>query len=272
MLNISRTNAEWRRTLYLLKRDGDLVAPRGQRCYELLGHQTRVPMNDPLVTIRERKLGYKFMAAEAYWILTGDDRVETIAPYSKKISEFSDDGLTFFGAYGPKIRGQLPYVVSKLVEDPYSRQAVINIWRENPPRTKDVPCTTTVQWFIRDGRLHCVDTMRSSDIILGWPYDIFNFSMLSVALIALLRPHGLNLLLGDLTLTAGSQHLYERDVDTAEACVNSDKLWQTKAPEILDGICQFSSYNEFIDWLGKSREVGADVMFEFHGLRNDPQA
>lgn len=264
MSELSRTNTEWRRALYHLTHYGEQVSPRGKPSRELLGFQTRIPMWDPIVTVPERKLGYKFMIAEAYWILTGDNRVSTIAPYSKQISQFSDDGQVFFGAYGPKVEDQLEYVVKKLTEDPFSRQAVVNIWREKPPQTKDVPCTLSAQWFIRDGLLYCVDTMRSSDIILGWPYDIFNFSMLSVGLACLLRQHGLEVGLGDLILTAGSQHLYEKDEAVAEACLASVEMPRTKGLEIIADICKYWSYHEFIEWLARAREVGADTAFEFY--------
>ena len=191
---------------------------------EIVGHRTRIRMETPVVNNPERKLGFKFMAAEAHWILTGDYRVETIAPYSKAISRFSDDGKIFFGAYGPKISNQCLYVAKKLIEDPHSRQAVINIWRENPPETKDVPCTLSLQFLYRDHELHCIANMRSSDIWLGWPYDVFNFSMVAAGLLLSLRTIDDKFLccnLGYLTLNAGSQHLYVSNEEGAKDCITA---------------------------------------------------
>lgn len=201
----------WLQLIDKINRYGNLYSPRGQETYEIIGQQTIVDMRHPIVTIPERKIGHRFMAAEAAWILSGDDRVSTISPYSRNISQFSDDGETFFGAYGPKIKDQLFYIANTLSADPDSRQAVINIWRENPGVTKDVPCSLSVQFLIRDNRLHCQYTMRSSDAWLGWVYDVFNFTMLSAVVLLMLGDRFPQLELWSLTLTAGSQHLYERD-------------------------------------------------------------
>jgi thymidylate synthase len=214
MMPSNTANIEWLKLLMSL-RFAQKVSPRGEPTREIISHHTRINMKQPIVTVKARKLGYKFMAAEAAFILSGDDKVENIAPYSREISKYSDDGVKFFGAYGPKVLAQLDYVVDCLWSDQNSRQAVMTIWRENPPATKDVPCTVSIQWLIRHDKLYCIDTMRSSDAWLGWPYDVFNFSMLSGVIILKLKALGLELELGDLHLTAGSQHLYERNIEAA---------------------------------------------------------
>lgn len=197
---------------------GHHAAPRGMAIKELLCCTSIVDMNYPIVDVPGRDLGFKFMAAEAAWILSGDNRVSTIKPYARHIENFSDDGQFFYGAYGPRVIDQLPYVARVLAEDPDTRQAVLTIWRPSPPKTKDVPCTVSVQWFIREGTLHCLDTMRSSDLWLGWPYDIFNFSMLSHYLRLILKArYGVVVEVGSLFLTAGSQHIYEKNFEKIEA-------------------------------------------------------
>ena len=211
MITAGKADDVWIQLLDRINRYGEPYSPRGQATREILGQQTMVDMRYPIVTNPDRKMGYKFMSAEAAWILSGDNRVSTISPFSRNISNFSDDGETFFGAYGPKIMDQLAYIVKTLEHDPDSRQAVINIWRENPPQSKDIPCSISVQFLIRNNRLHCQYTMRSSDAWLGWVYDVFNFSMLSGVILLGLSQQYPQLQLGFLTLTAGSQHLYDRD-------------------------------------------------------------
>ena len=206
----------WIRDLEHVLKYGDKVSPRGMLVAEVVCLTSVVSMSNPIIFNAHRKLGYKFMAAEAAWILSGDDKVESIAPYSKDISKFSDDGVSFFGAYGPKVKDQVPFVVSTLHQDPDSRQAVINIWRESPPKSKDIPCTLSLQFLIRNHVLHCVATMRSSDLWLGHPYDIFNFSAISFLVMLHLNKVRVEngdpiLILGNLHLTAGSKHLYERN-------------------------------------------------------------
>jgi thymidylate synthase len=219
-------NRVWLNAIEDILTCGDEVAPRGQPTKEILQRTIQVDMRRPILTIPQRRLSYQFMAAEAYWILTGDNRVSTIAPYNKNISQFSDDGETFFGAYGPKIVAQMDYVIGKLLQDPDSRQAGLTIWRECPPQTKDVPCTVAVFFNIRNGKLNCHVFMRSSDVWLGIPYDVFNFSMLSHLVCAHLNYPNRNdlkkpfLLPGELFLTAASSHLYARNFEQAQECVD----------------------------------------------------
>lgn len=223
MMNAGTADQVWLQLLDRINRYGEPHAPRDIPTREILGQQTVIDMRYPIVTVPERKIGYKFMAAEAAWILSGDDRVSTISPFSRNISNFSDNGETFFGAYGPKIVDQLAYVVKTLEQDPDSRQAVLNIWRENPAKSKDIPCSISIQFLIRNNRLHCQYTMRSSDAWLGWVYDVFNFSMLSGVVLLGLSERFPQLELGFLTLTAGSQHLYDRDKDGYNAVLTGDK-------------------------------------------------
>lgn len=233
---IFSANDVWQKVLADIFCNGWDVHPRegghgAGKTLELLNYSSRIDMQYPVITIPERKLSHAFMQAEAYWILSGDNRVETIAPHAPSIAKFSDDGETFFGAYGPRIDEQIMYVINTLVRDPQSRQAVMTIWRQNPPKSKDIPCTVAVQWFIRNGRLHCVDTMRSSDVWLGWPYDVFNFSALSFMLLLYLRSrHDMDLRLGSLWLNAGSQHLYDRNIDKARVCMRAPQPRATSMP------------------------------------------
>lgn len=215
-------NDSWLDTLDEVLKHGAMVAPRGKLTRELPQRTIAVNMQSPVLSVSRRQLHYKFMAAEAYWILSGDDTVAGIAPYNKRIEAFSDDGEKFFGAYGPKIVEQMPYIIKKLNIDPMSRQAGLTIWRESPPETKDVPCTIAIFFSARGAnKLNCHVFMRSSDIWLGLPYDVFNFSMLTHLVCGSLnrtrKPDYLEP--GTLYLTAASSHLYEANWDEAVACL-----------------------------------------------------
>ncbi len=201
----------------LLSDDCPVATPRGMKVREIIAGHTCISMEHPVLCNPERVLGYRFMAAEAYWILTGDNRVETIARYSHGIDRFSDDGVRFDGAYGPKVVDQLRYVIDSLLEDNSTRQAVIDIWRPNPRGSRDIPCTLSLQFLIREGHIHTIATMRSSDIWLGWPYDVFNFTMITTYVqLELYRRAKLPISLGNLHVRAGSQHLYEKDWEAAK--------------------------------------------------------
>ena len=200
-------------TLFSVMRHGHVASPRGRKVKEIIHGDAFFSMEQPVCTLPLRKFGYRFMCAEAAWILSGDNRLATIAPFSKFIWEFSDDGLFYQGAYGPKVVDQLTYVCDVLTADPETRQAVIDVWRPNPRAGRDIPCTLSFQFLIRDGKIDCVQTMRSSDVWLGYPYDAFNASMLTgyVMLALKYRKEGSlkDLKLGTHYLSAGSQHVYE---------------------------------------------------------------
>jgi thymidylate synthase len=130
------------------------------------------------------------------------------------------------------------YLVEQL-KKPGSRQAVASIWTPRPLASMDIPCTLTWQCFARDGKLHAVVNMRSSDVWLGLPYDFYNFSQLTGGVAG-----ELGLMPGALTFNLGSSHLYDRDCEKAEKvlaqpellhCVDSPLLpSQPPASGILD--------------------------------------
>lgn len=229
----------WKTNLNHLLQFGELVSPRGMMTREVLQKTFIIDMRQPVLTVPSRKLSYRFMAAEAYWILSGDNKVSTIAPFNERIAQFSDDGKTFYGAYGPKIRDQLPYVVGKLTEDRSTRQAGLTIWRENPSPTKDVPCTVAIFFSIRENLLNAHAYMRSSDIWLGLPYDAFNFSMLAHLVCAHVNTNynqdfDKMISPGSLYLTAASSHIYEKNwADARYLLLLHDEELQHDTPTAL---------------------------------------
>jgi thymidylate synthase len=157
----------------------------------------------------------------------GREDVVTIATYNRHIAAFSDDGVKFNGAYGPRVVGQLDWAKTQL-EKPGSRQAVIQIWTPSPPPSKDIPCTLSWQLLARDGVLNAVVTMRSSDIWLGLVYDFFNFSQLTNAVAA-----ELSLKTGELIFNLGSSHLYDRDrLKAAGVLAHQERLGCVSSPRL----------------------------------------
>lgn len=206
----------WYAMLKLVVEQGNESQPRGKKIYELLGTQLLFDMSRPVVEVKERKLSYTFMTAEALWILSGSDKLEDIEPYNKNLRQYSDNGRTFAGAYGPPVTAQLSYVAHKLTDDIDSRQAVMTIWRQNPEPSKDVPCTLALQFLIRDNKIQTIATMRSSDIWLGLPYDMFTFTAITIKvarLINYIRGNGNMVELGSLMICAGSSHVYFDDLE-----------------------------------------------------------
>ena len=159
-----------------------------------------------------------FACGEFLWYLRGSNRLEHIEYYSKMYPKFSDDKTTVNGAYGERIFGgsfsQWEQIKSILQKDPDSRQAVIAIYqpRDVFSSSVDIPCTCVLQYLIRDNALHCITYMRSNDIFLGMPYDIFSFTMLQELLSC-----ELNVKLGTYTHMVGSLHIYEKNFNILDS-------------------------------------------------------
>jgi thymidylate synthase len=231
-------NEAWLSTLNETMVSGSLVDVRGTRSYELLGHSIEFPMANAIFSIPDRALSYDFMFREAWWILSGQNRLDLLQSHAPSYSKFSDDGWRLSGAYGPKIIDQIRFIVETLREDPYSRQAVINIWRENPRPSRDIPCTLSIQFLIRDGYLHMVVNMRSSDVWLGLPYDVFTFTMLACQVGIELNT---DLYLGQMFHHAGSRHTYFKDASKAKSVVTSASFNGYHEVEAID-LKKLSSY------------------------------
>lgn len=214
----------WRDRLMSLLVDHEYSSsPRGMPVFEQLHRTIIVDIERSLITHPLRKLNYRFAAAEALWIMNGDDRVEPLARYNKRMRDFSDDGVVLAGAYGPRLQHQVNYVIDALRRDRDTRQAVASIWTPSPGRSKDIPCTLSLSFMIRNDALHAHAFMRSSDVWLGVPYDLFSFSCFASMIAALYNdcagvvPVGL----GRLHLTAASSHIYAEHREQAAAIVTA---------------------------------------------------
>ena len=82
----------WLDLLKTILTKGETVQPRGQMTWEIPAHTTVVDMSDPVISIRERELGYKFMAAEAHWILNSDNRLSRPTPRRSRRSATTASG------------------------------------------------------------------------------------------------------------------------------------------------------------------------------------
>lgn len=186
-------------------RDGDVVG-------EVINAITII--DDPtrcIITNDERKMSIRYAVGELLWYMSGNRNLKEIQKYSKAWDSMSDDGITVNSNYGYCIKykygfDQLEYVVEKLSKDRNTRQAVIHIKEASNKDTKDMNCTVCLQFFIRDNKLYMTTYMRSNDIWLGFPYDVFNFTSLQVLL-----SMRLGVDLGTYTHIAGSLHLYKRN-------------------------------------------------------------
>lgn len=233
----------WMDQVSMLSGQREEVSPRGIKTKEVVGCSIEMNMRYPVVCCPLRKLGYNFMAAEALWILSGSRNLSFHPQISKKLAPYSDDGETTRGAYGPPFAEQLPYVRRTLSKDRDSRQAAVVIFPKMPEPSKDVPCTVAMQFLVRHDVLHTNVFMRSSDVWLGLPYDMFSFTMMSMYVALDLGIPDL----GRLTVLLGSSHLYERDWAKANYLITKWDFYSA-GPWVAKS---FDSPLHLMDYLGK---------------------
>lgn len=137
-----------------------------------------------LLRNQRRCISPVYACAELLWYLSFSSDVKMIAHYAPQYWKFAEANGNANGAYGARIgleeMNQIERIITCLKNAPHSRQAVVGIWlpqdlacavHENSKQ--DLPCTLSWQFIVREGKLHMMCNMRSNDIWLGMPYDIY---------------------------------------------------------------------------------------------------
>lgn len=214
---------------------------------EILGTQVVFPAALNWLGAPCRKLSKRYASAELVWYLSGTPSGDMIKHYAPGYARFLDDDGCAHGAYGYRWAKdeQLRRVIELLERDPGSRRAVITCfdqWTDLAHESPDIPCTISIQFFIRDNTLHAVTTMRSNDLWLGFPYDCWCFTMLQHMI-----AHALGVGVGTYTHQAGSSHVYERDVEKVSLAPYSE---QRRDYRILDlKYAGYSGFTSLVDYL-----------------------
>lgn len=233
-------NSFLRDSCRLLLKEGVCREIRNQVCYEL-PEPYMFKISDPtsrIITIPVRKWNATLAFAESLWLASGRNNMDFINPYCRNLINFSDNGETMRGGYGPRFRhfngnnidydvrqikpeeneeiDQFRYIVECFKKDLNTRQAIINIG--DPVKdcfdidrelkvTKDIPCTRMLH-FMKDAnskKLNLIVTMRSNDLIWGASaVNIFNFTFMQEYFAAIL-----GLELGSYYHIVNNMHFYE---------------------------------------------------------------
>lgn len=220
---------------------------RGFNCLEI-PHPVTIAITNPTdryVTIPQRHWNKTLPWAESLWMALGLNDLNSLpGRYVKNLYTYSDDGRTWRGGYGPRIRAysgvqtdynitqpqyrqiftghvgttdQLRYVVEALRRDINTRQAIIDIG--DPAKdsfnidntlkeTKDYPCSRILQFMVVDGKLDLTLYIRSNDILFG-------FSAVNVTNFTLMQEYVANILglpVGTYYHIANNFHVYEEHV------------------------------------------------------------
>ena len=122
-----------------------------------------------------------FHLFESLWMLAGHNDVKRPEYFASQMGQFSDDGVTFHGAYGHRWvkhfeMDQLrDYVIPSLIANKDDRRVVLGMWDAASDIDaaknggKDVPCNLICVFDAaqQDGKLHIVVFNRSNDQVWG---------------------------------------------------------------------------------------------------------
>ena len=156
--------------------------------------------------------------------------------YQKELNDFcnrvleDDDFMRKYGdlgnVYGKQWRrwtdsegneiDQLKDVIEQIKNNPDSRRLIVNAW--NPEDVINAgakgsksalpPCHVMFQFYVIDGKLSCMLTQRSIDTLLGCPFNVASYALLT-HLIA----HECGLEVGEFIHSAGDAHIYLNHVE-----------------------------------------------------------
>ncbi|MEF2549077.1 thymidylate synthase [Aurantimonas sp. E1-2-R+4] len=204
---------------------------------ELLGVPLRILKPRARISRSENR-GKPFSAlGELLWYLSGSDTLEFIKPYVPRYADDAVGGL-LEGAYGPRLTrmrdgiDQFASIEALLKERSGSRRAVIQLFNAEDIAThhKEIPCTTTLQFHLRDGRLHMSVTMRSNDAYFGLPHDVFCFTMIQE-----MMARRLDAEMGEYLQYVGSMHVYDEKLDDMRAYVEEGVQQTIEMPPMPGG-------------------------------------
>lgn len=202
------------RVIQHVLRHGRLRAPRGQTTLD--AGTVILSINSPFNGLPlgcGRQLNRNIAFAEAVQLVGGFSRPDLLLCAAPQFEKYTDEGK-FHGAYGERIGTQMHDVARKLRADIDTRQAVVTLWdpwRDNLPDRRDYPCTIALTFEVSHGTLCMTTVMRSNDVWLGLPYDMFQFTQLQLSL-----AQSLNMEPGWYQHIALSMHLYGENVAAAE--------------------------------------------------------
>jgi thymidylate synthase len=244
---------------------GKNVSPRDLGSMEICAQS--FSLSNPrarLTSFENRNWSWPLAIGEFCWHLRGDRSLDALTYYAPSWKKFSDNGNTIEGScYGYKAfdrsnpASQWAYCRDLLLNDPDSRRAVMifDDINEINPFTRDKSCLTSIQFLQRDCKLNLIVNMRSNDIYLGLPYDIYLFTMIH-ELMAL----DLNCELGIYYHFVGSLHIYDKDIEK----VNRN----FSRPIAVDSMNAIPSLDELNSFLHYEEQIRLGRAVNFHHMND----
>jgi len=187
----------------------------GTGTLSVFGYQMRFDLAAGFPLVTTKKLHLRSIIHELLWFLKGETNVKYLRDNGVTIwDEWADERGDLGPVYGKQWRSwsaaggreidQLSRVVEELKANPNSRRLVVSAWNVGElDKMALLPCHALFQFYAADRRLSCQLYQRSADALLGVPFNIASYALLThlVAQQCGLEP-------GEFIWTGGDCHLY----------------------------------------------------------------
>ena len=195
----------------------------GTGTLSVFGYQMRFDLNAGFPLVTTKKLHLRSIIYELLWFLRGDTNVKYLQEHGVSIwDEWADKNGDLGPVYGKQWRSwptpdgriidQLSLVLEQLKANPNSRRIVVSAWNVGElDRMALLPCHALFQFYVAEGRLSCQLYQRSADALLGVPFNIASYALLTHMV-----AQQCNLKVGDFVWTGGDCHLYLNHLEQAD--------------------------------------------------------
>lgn len=190
---------------------------------------------DRMIWNKARATNYEFAMRFFIWTINGCSDYEYVGGVNKNAQNYIDTSKTqkYSTAYGPRIVRQMEAVIEELNRDLGTRRAVISILEERDldmlgtDTKEEFPCTESLQFLVRDNKLHCHVKMRSNNMVTTLVYDVFNFTLLQEYVLKRLKTSHYTLAMGNYYHNCGSAHFFAEQQDLV------DRILACKEPALI---------------------------------------
>ena len=174
-----------------------------------------------------RKIFPHVAAAELAWTLQGTQDTTFIKKYSKMWNKFEDEPNKVLTAYGYRWRtqfgrDQLMEAIEALRKDRSNRQVWVTAWDaatdglNNIGKRKNMPCILGFMLNTIGNKLNMMVVLRSSDTVVGLPYDVLMYSFLLCAL-----AKSIGVPTGKIFFALNHAHIYSAHYTIVQRMINS---------------------------------------------------
>jgi thymidylate synthase len=194
----------------------------GTGTLSIFGYQMRFDLGAGFPLVTTKKVHLKSIVHELLWFLSGDTNIGYLKENGVRIwDEWADEDGNLGPVYGAQWRtwpaadggsiDQITTVVDQIKTNPDSRRLIVSAWNPADVDKQALPpCHTLFQFYVLNGKLSCQLYQRSGDVLLGVPFNIASYALLTImmAQVTGLKP-------GEFVHTFGDVHIYLNHLEQA---------------------------------------------------------